>query len=381
MGQSKTRRILLNYKNKREAERRRAYWAMVSPAYLIYLFVLAFPIVLAIILSLSNYRGGKMFGGEPWRIVGFQQYQKLFADPYFWNALKNNIYVVLISVFGQLPLGFVLAYLIYRKIVKFGGFWQGILYVPSIISVIVIGILWSIIFSPYGPLADTANRIYARSYSSKVEKVLASAGGDVDVIARDIIAIGGTEIGEVFTEPETELADFVSGYAPDELPTLKEDLVNLLAPKWNTDFLSQRDLAMLPILFVTLWCWTGVYLILFHANMQKIDVQIIEAARIDGAAELQVMRYIVIPSLSGTILNAAILCISGSLSGFALILAMTGGGPARVTQVLSIYMYDAAFMGAANYPLSNAIAMMIVLFSLALILLTFGAERLFGGKE
>jgi raffinose/stachyose/melibiose transport system permease protein len=201
------------------------------------------------------------------------------------------------------------------------------------------------------------------------------------VIARDIIAIGGTEIGEVFTEPETELADFVSGYAPDELPTLKEDLVNLLAPKWNTDFLSQRDLAMLPILFVTLWCWTGVYLILFHANMQKIDVQIIEAARIDGAAELQVMRYIVIPSLSGTILNAAILCISGSLSGFALILAMTGGGPARVTQVLSIYMYDAAFMGAANYPLSNAIAMMIVLFSLALILLTFGAERLFGGKE
>jgi raffinose/stachyose/melibiose transport system permease protein len=70
--------------------------------------------------------------------------------------------------------------------------------------------------------------------------------------------------------------------------------------------------------------WTGTYLILFHANMQKIDIQILEAAEIDGASEMQVMRLIVVPSLSGVILNATILCISGSLSGFALILAMTG---------------------------------------------------------
>jgi len=356
---------------------------MVSPAFLIYLFVLAFPIVLAVIISLSDYDGGKMFGGEPWRVVGFQQYGKLLRDPYFWNALKNNIYIVLISVFGQLPLGFVLAYLIYRKIVKLGGFWQGILYVPAIISVIVIGILWSIIFSPYGPLADTANRIYVRSYSAKIEKVFESTGGgaDPEKVAQGVLKINGSKLAEVFSEPETELPEFISSYGPDETPVLKEDLVNLLAPAWTADFLNKRDVAMIPILFVTLWCWTGVYLILFHANMQKIDGQIIEAARIDGASEMQVMRHVVIPSLSGTILNAAILCISGSLSGFALILAMTGGGPARVTQVLSIYMYDTAFMGAADYPLANAIAMMIVLFSLALILITFGVEKAFGGKE
>lgn len=356
---------------------------MVSPAFLIYIFVLAFPIVLAVIISLSNYGGGKMFGGEPWRIVGFQQYVKLMRDPYFWSALKNNIYIVLISVFGQLPLGFVLAYLIYRKIVKLGGFWQGILYVPAIISVIVIGILWSIIFSPYGPLADTANRIYTKSYTAKIEKIFKSAddGMDTEKLVQNIIKASEKTVKEVFEDPETELADFISSYAPDEMPILKEDIVNLLAPKWTAEFLNKRGVAMIPILFVTLWCWTGVYLILFHANMQKIDAQIIEAARIDGASEMQVMRHIVLPSLSGTILNAAILCISGSLSGFALILAMTGGGPARVTQVLSIYMYDTAFMGAPNYPLANAIAMMIVLFSLVLILITFGVERAFGGKE
>lgn len=356
---------------------------MVLPSYSLFLFVFAFPIALAIILSLSNYSGGKMFGGEPWKITGFQQYKKLFADPYFWNALKNNIYIVLISVMGQLPLGFVFAYLIYRKVVKFGAFWQGILYVPAIISTIVIGIMWSIIFSPYGPIADLANRLYRSIYSAKVAELFRSASAltITDDLVDKIIKISSRTIGTVFSNPRVELKEFLLSYSPNQLIMARQDLVNLLAPKWNAEFLSQSDIAMIPICFVTLWMWTGTYLILFHANMQKIDVQILEAAEIDGASEMQVMRFIVVPSLSGAILNAAILCISGSLSGFALILAMTGGGPARVTQVLSIYMYDSAFMGAPNYPLANAIAMMIVLFSLALILMVFALEKRFGGKE
>ena len=370
-------------RNRKEAEGRRAYRAMVLPPFLIYLFVTAFPIVLAVILSLSNYKGGKMFGGEPWKVVGFEQYRKLFSDPYFWSALRNNIYIVLISVFGQLPLGFLFAYLIYRKIVRFGGFWQGMLYVPAIISVIVIGIMWSIIFSPYGPIADVVNHVYAGSYSAKLSAVFRASEGEgvTDELVDGIIRISGPAVGDIFSDPRPDLEEFLLSYEPADLPVMQEDLVTLLAPKWNAEFLSRPGVSMIPILFVTLWCWTGVYLIIFHANMQKIDTQIIDAARIDGASEMQVMGRIVLPSLSGTIMNAAILCISGSLSGFALILAMTGGGPARVTQVLSIYMYDSAFMGAANYPLANAIAMMIVLFSLALILITFGVEKAFGGKE
>ena len=138
---------------------------------------------------------------------------------------------------------------------------------------------------------------------------------------------------------------------------------------------------MLPVLFVVLWCWTGMYLILFLANMQKIDVQIIEAARIDGASEGQVMTRVVLPALSGVIVNAAILCIAGSLNSFALVFAMTRGGPARVTQLLSIYMYDNAFAGAPDYPLANAIAVSIVLLSLLLITVTKLVEKRYGGRE
>jgi raffinose/stachyose/melibiose transport system permease protein len=137
---------------------------------------------------------------------------------------------------------------------------------------------------------------------------------------------------------------------------------------------------MIPIMFVTLWCWTGMYLILFHANMQKIDSEVIEAARIDGATEMQVAGHIVLPALSGVIINAAILCIAGSMNTFALIWAMTEGGPMNVTEVLSIYMYRTATIGA-NYPLANAIAMIIIVFSFVLIGLTKLVATRWGGKD
>jgi len=114
-----------------DREAAKAYWAMVLPAFLIYLLVMGFPIVLSVVLSVSNYNGGRMFGGQAWSITGFRQYTQILADPYFWNALKNNLYIVLVSVFGQIPLGFLFGYIVYRRIVKWPDFWQGILYVPT----------------------------------------------------------------------------------------------------------------------------------------------------------------------------------------------------------------------------------------------------------
>ena len=144
--------------------------------------------------------------------------------------------------------------------------------------------------------------------------------------------------------------------------------------------MARQDAAMIPIMWVVLWCWTGLYLIMFLANMQKIDKEVIEAARIDGAGEGQVLGRIVLPGLSRVVVNAITLCIAGSLNSFALIWAMTGGGPMNVTEVLSIYMYRTAVV-SVNYPLSNAIAIAIVLFSMILIVATKLVEKRYGGRE
>ena len=365
------------------AEEKRAYWAMILPALVLYLLVMAFPIVLSLLLSLSDWNGGQLFGGQPWRITGLQQYEKLARDPQFWLALKNNIYIVIVSVFGQLPLGFVFAYLIYRKIVRFGDFWQGVLYLPAIISVIVLGIMWGIVFSPTGLIADVMNKTYANRFERNLSGIFGAAGGFTvsDDVVKGIVAASDPKALTIFANPAAELKDLLLTYPPEQFEVLKGDLTNLLAKKWTPEFLAKQDLAMLPIMFVVLWCWTGMYLILFLASMQKIEVSILEAARIDGAGEGQVMGKVVLPLLSGVIVNAAILCIAGSLNSFALVFAMTGGGPARVTQLLSIYMYENAFVGAANFPLANAVAMAIVVFSIVLIVFTKLAERRWGGKE
>jgi len=367
----------------KRGEETRAYWTMVLPAFVVYLLVMAFPIVLSLVLSLSDYNGGRMFGGKPWGVVGFDHYAKVFSDSAFWHALKNNSYIVLVSVFGQLPLGFVFAYVIYRRLVKWPDFWQGILYVPNIISIIVIGILWQTIFSPVGPLAEVMNAAIRGGFQDRLNSIIASADPSAlsDEALRRILDLAGPSGAAMFTEPLIELRDLLSSYGPGNSPEVLEGLTNLFAPKWTPDFLTKDDVAMLPILFVILWMYTGMYLIMFLANMQKIDTQIVEAARIDGARETQVMRYIILPSLSGTFVNSAILAIAGSLSSFALIFAMTGGGPGHVTEILSIYMFDKAFQGSPDFPLANAIALIMVGISFVLIALTKAMEKRYGGKE
>jgi raffinose/stachyose/melibiose transport system permease protein len=262
---------------------------------------------------LTDYNGGQIFGGDsPIHFAGLVHYLRMYRDPYFRIALKNNIYIILISVFGQIPLGFVLAYALFRRLVGARDFFQSMIYMPTVISTIVVGILWQTFFSPYGP----------------------------------------------FTE-----------------------LMQRLRPGWeNTLFLNPKT-AMLPVLFVMLWMYTGTYLIIFLANLQKINPETIEAAKIDGATEGQVLRYVILPALSGVIVTACILAISGSLKSFDLIFAMTSGNPARRTSVLSLYMYDTAFRGAPDYPVANAISTFMVALSLVLIGLTKQVERRLGGRE
>jgi raffinose/stachyose/melibiose transport system permease protein len=294
------------------SEKKFSYAILVVPALLIYLAVMAFPTVFSVLLSLTNYNGGKVFGNPNVKFVGFNSYKWMFTEPTgnFYLALKNNMLIVAVSVFGQVPLGFILGYLLNRKLIKGANFFQTMIYLPNVISPIVIGSLFKNFYL-------NQNSVYM-------------------------------EILRIF-KPGAEFT-------------------------FNTQ-------PMIPVLVVILWMYTGYYMIIFMANMQRIDISIIEAARIDGAGEMQIISHIILPALSGVIVTCAILAISGSLRSFDLIYIMTGGGPAGRTRVLSMYMYLSAFQGSPNYPLANAISTIMVLISFALIIITRKAEKIFGGKE
>jgi raffinose/stachyose/melibiose transport system permease protein len=293
-------------------EERLAYVVLVVPAALIYFSVMAFPTVFSVILSLTNYNGGKIFGNPKVSFAGIASYIEIFTNPngYFYLALKNNLLIVVMSVFGQIPLGFILAYILSRRLVRGTDFFQTMIYLPNVISPVIIGILFK--------------SFYLNSNSVYMEIVH-------------------------FFNPA---AEFIMNNHP-----------------------------MAPVLIVMLWMYTGMYVIIFLANIQRIDTSIIEAARIDGAGERQILSYIILPALSGVIVTCAILAISGSLKSFDLIYVMTAGGPANQTNVLSLYMYKMAFQGAVNYPLANAISTVMVVISFMLIALTRAVEKRFGGKE
>ncbi len=296
-----------------DREKRLSYAVLVLPALIIYLAVVAFPTIFSILLSLTNYNGGVIFGSTDIQFVGLKSYVWMFTEPSgnFYLALKNNLLIVGVSVFGQIPLGFILAYILSRKLVKRGNrLFQTMIYLPNVISPIIIGVLFNAI-------------IYGRN------SVL-------------------MEVRRLFD--------------PSAVFTL------------NTT-------PMVPVLVVILWMFTGFYMIIFLANLQRIDPAIIEAARIDGAKEARILWHISLPALSGVIVTTAILAISGSLKTFDLLYAMTSGGPAGQTRVLSLYMYQSAFMGAPNYPLANAISTVMVFISIVLIVITRRLGKTFGTKE
>lgn len=296
-----------------QGEKRLSYAVLVLPAVIIYLAVVAFPTIFSILLSLTNYNGGLIFGNPDIQFVGLKSYIWMFTEPTgnFYTSLKNNMLIVLVSVFGQIPLGFILAYILSRKLIGRGNsFFQTMIYLPNVISPIIIGVLFNAI-------------IYGRN------SVL-------------------MEIRRIFDPAAT--------FAINGNP-------------------------MVPVLIVILWMFTGFYMIIFLANMQRIDPSIIEAARIDGAKEGRILWHITLPALSGVIVTTAILAISGSLKTFDLIYAMTSGGPAGQTRVLSLFMYQSAFQGSPNYPLANAISTVMVLISVVLIIVTRHVGKVFGGKE
>ncbi|MGI6215109.1 MAG: carbohydrate ABC transporter permease [Christensenellales bacterium] len=298
---------------KTKVEKRMAYTLLVFPAVFIYLAVVTFPTIFSVLLSLTNYNGGPIFGSSDIQFVGLKSYVWMFTEPAgnFYTALKNNMLIVAVSVLGQIPLGFILAYILSRKLISHGNsFFQTMIYLPNVISPVIIGVLFNSI-------------IYGRN-----------------AVLMDIRRI----------------------FNPNAVYTIS-------------------DKPMVPVLFVILWMYMGFYMIIFLANMQRIDPSVIEAARIDGAKESDILWRITLPALSGVIITTAILAISGSLKTFDLLYAMTNGGPAGQTRVLSLYMYQSAFQGAPNYPLANAISTVMVIISMILIVVVMSLGKTFNKEE
>lgn len=275
---------------------------MVAPALLFFIIIIAGPIVFSLGLSFTNY---DFKPNQIIEFIGLDQYIRIFQDNKFWVGLQNNLIVVAVSVFGQIPLGLILAYLLFRGQVRFTAFFQAMVFLPQVISTVVVGILFRNFFGIRG---------------------------------------AGTAIARVLVED----------------------------PKFNFTWFLQRETAMVPIAIALLWIYTGYFMLVFLANMQKMDKGVLEAASIDGANEFMIFFRIMVPAMAGVILVNAILAISGSLKGFDMFFALApndGQGLGNANLVLPTYMYHYAFR-PQKYAFGSAISVIIVTISIVFIMIS-----------
>ena len=135
----------------------------------------------------------------------------------------------------------------------------------------------------------------------------------------------------------------------------------------NISFLGQPASALICVIIARSWQMLPWHMAFLLGGLQGVPVERIEAARIDGANNLQVFRYIVIPGMRQIFFLVLILGAIGNLQHFDIPWTMTEGGPARATTTLSIEVYRTAFK---NWKLGQAAtvgtvwAVLLLLFSI-----------------
>lgn len=129
------------------------------------------------------------------------------------------------------------------------------------------------------------------------------------------------------------------------------DMVWLGTPFWALFWLAMSET----------WGWAPLIALMFIGALGSISPDIFEAAKLDGATNVSLFRYITLPLLSPVILIVTLLKTIFSLKMFDQVVTMTGGGPGRSTQTLNYYIYQVGFRNL-DMGYASALAYLLVIF-------------------
>ena len=105
------------------------------------------------------------------------------------------------------------------------------------------------------------------------------------------------------------------------------------------NWLADPNFALYAVMVAAAWNAAGLPMLLFLAGLQTINPEVLEAAQVDGAGPVRRFLFITFPLLRETTLIVLAITAINSLKVYDIIIAMTYGGPANKTQVLSTWMY------------------------------------------
>ncbi|BBI35835.1 carbohydrate ABC transporter permease [Cohnella abietis] len=125
--------------------RRNAFIAVfLLPTFLFFCLFALYPIAKGIHISLFDWSGSS----KNKHFIGLDNFRELFNDPIIWTAIKNDYFLVVGKVIGIMLLATFFAIAVTRLRAAGSGFYRSIFFIPNIISVVVIGVLWRYVYNP-----------------------------------------------------------------------------------------------------------------------------------------------------------------------------------------------------------------------------------------
>lgn len=154
-----------------------------------------------------------------------------------------------------------------------------------------------------------------------------------------------------------------------------EGLLNTLLETFGLQpigLLADRNTVLIGIFIVLTWKFFGFHMILYMAGLQSIPRDLEDAARVDGANERELLRFITLPLLGSTIRLSIFLSVLGSFQQFVIVWILTEGGPVNASELIATYLYK---FGIQRFNLGYGSAVAVVLFAITL-LFSLGYQRI-----
>jgi alpha-glucoside transport system permease protein len=282
-------------------------FVFVGPAIAILFWYLTLPVYRTFWLSLFDRDGFpdgfNTFNPLTWpaaiqgeAFVGLSNYVAIFTERLLQEAFRNNLMWIIFGSTLSVALGLLVAWLADRS--KMERSSKTLIFIPMAISFVGASVIWNFMY-----------------------EVRPADAPQIGVFNAIVVGLGG----------EPQLWDKWVEIAP-----------------WNNLFL----------ILIVIWLQTGFSMVLFSAALKGIPEETIEAARVDGASEMQTFFRIMIPSIMGTIITVWTTIVIFTLKIFDIVWVMTGGQFG--THVIATQFYRQSFT-FLNKGFGSAIAIILLL--------------------
>ena len=288
----------------KKKERRRFIILCLAPAVILFGVFMILPTLN--VFWMSTLKWGGLSADKTF--VGFNNFVLLMQDMNFIRALQNTILIIAVVTVITMAVAILFASILVREKIKGQNFFRVIFYIPNILSIVVIGAIFSVISSIF-------SAIYDPSENGMINSVL------------------------MLFKPES----------------------------WETvKFLGDQSIVIYAIIGTMIWQAIGYYMVMYMASMSSIPEHLYEASALDGAGKIKQFFSITLPLIWDNIRTTLTFFIISTINlSFLFVKVMTSGGPDGASETVLSYLYKQAYNNA-SYGYGMAIAAVVFIFSFIL---------------